>query len=229
MIGQVQKPFEEIVGYLEGKEKIVLIGCGACATVFHTGGEQEVKKMAETLKKYGKNILAAIGIPFGVFTCYAPMIKEQVDPYRREIEECDAILMMSCGDGLQNVRENILEKEYGLVKPIYPANNALGHMGGGPTLFRKECEQCGECELGRFAGICPMVQCAKGLLNGPCGGAKNGKCEVDPDKDCAWELIYKRLKELEEIDKMKEIQPPKDWSKSQMWRLTVEPEEVKRR
>lgn len=213
MIGQVQKPIEDILRFLDGKKKIVLVGCGGCATVFHTGGEPEVEEMADTLSKHGKDILAAIAPPFGEFTCYAPWSKERLKPYRQQIEACDAILMMTCGDGLQVVREFILEDEYGLVKPIYPANDPIGHMGGGPSLFREKCQQCGECLLGQFAGICPMTQCAKGLLNGPCGGSKNGKCEQEPEHDCAWILIYERLKNLGELDKIKEFVPPKDYSK----------------
>ena len=106
-----------------------------------------------------------------------------------------------------------MEDEYGLIKPIYPANDALGHMGGGPTLFREKCQQCGQCVLGQYAGICPMTQCAKGLLNGPCGGSKNGKCEQEPEHDCAWILIYERLKKLGELDKIKGFVHPKDYSK----------------
>jgi len=214
MIGQVQKPMEEILEMLDGKEKLVLYGCGGCATVFHTGGEPEVKDMADTLSEHGKSILAAIAPPFGEFTCYAPWSKERLSKYRHEIEDCDAVLMMACGDGLQVVREFVLENEFDLVKPIYPANDAIGHMGGGPSTFREKCIQCGECLLGQFVGICPMTQCAKGLLNGPCGGASNGKCEADPERDCAWELIYNRLKQLGELDKWRETKPIiKDYSK----------------
>jgi len=214
MIGQVQKPIEEILGMLEGKEKLVLYGCGGCATVFYTGGEPEVEEMADTLSEHGKSILAAIAPPFGEFTCYAPWSKERLSKYREEVEECDAILMMACGDGFQVVREFVLENEFGLVKPIYPANDAIGQMGGGPSAFREKCMQCGECLLGQFVGICPMTQCAKGLLNGPCGGARNGKCEADSERDCAWELIYNRLKQLGKLDKWREAKPViKDYSK----------------
>ena len=181
MIGQTQKPMDEILEYLEGKEKVVLVGCGGCATVFHTGGQAEVKEMAKELSKAGKRVLAAIAPPFGEFTCYAPWSKSRLSRYREEIEESDAILMLTCGDGLQVVAESILEEEFGVANPIYPATNPIGHMGGGPTLFKEKCQQCGECELGKFAGICPLTQCAKGLLNGPCGGSKDGKCEVDSE------------------------------------------------
>jgi len=214
MIGQEQKPIEEILEYLDGKEKIVLVGCGGCATVFHTGGEPEVKEMADILSEHGKKVLAAIATPFGEFTCYAPWSKERLSKYREQIEECDAILMLSCGDGLQVVRELIVEGEYGIKKPIYPATDPVGHMGGGPTLFKEKCLQCGECELGRYAGICPMTQCSKGLLNGPCGGSQDGKCEVDPERDCAWVLIYERLKEFGELDRFRKEKPRlKDYSK----------------
>ena len=228
MIGQVQKPLEEILEYLRGKRKIVIMGCGGCATVFHTGGEPEVKKMANILRKKGKEVLAAITPPFGEFTCYAPWSKKRLDKYQKEINECDAILMLTCGDGLQVVREFILEKEYNLVKPIYPGTNPMGHMGGGPTLFKEKCQQCGECELGKLAGICPLTQCAKGLLNGPCGGSRNGKCEVDPERDCAWILIYERLKKLGELNKFRMIRKPHDWSKAVRPRqIEVSPLEIK--
>jgi ferredoxin len=228
MIGQTQKPIEEILEYLKGKEKVVLVGCGGCATVFHTGGETEVKEMAKTLAEAGKQVLAAIAPPFGEFTCYAPWSKNRLSQYREEIEESDAILMLTCGDGLQVVRELILEEEFEIVKPIYPGTNPIGHMGGGPALFREKCQQCGECELGKFAGICPLTQCAKGLLNGPCGGSKDGKCEVDHERDCAWIKIYERLKALGILEKMKEIVKPKDWSKMTRPReIEVAPIEIK--
>jgi hypothetical protein len=228
MIGQMQKPIEEILEYLEGREKVVLVGCGGCATVFHTGGETEVKEMAKTLTKRGKQVLAAIAPPFGEFTCYAPWSKSRLGQYRKQIEESDAILMLTCGDGLQVVRELILEEEFDLVKPIYPGTNPIGHMGGGPALFKEKCQQCGECELGKFAGICPLTQCAKGLLNGPCGGSKDGKCEVDPERDCAWIKIYERLKALGELEKMRKIVEPKDRSKMTRPRaIEVAPLEMK--
>jgi ferredoxin len=228
MIGQTQKPIEEILEYLEGKEKVVIVGCGGCATVFHTGGETEVKEMAKKISETGKQVLAAIAPPFGEFTCYAPWSKARLSRYRKEIEESDAVLMLTCGDGLQVVRELILEEEYEIIKPIYPATNPIGHMGGGPALFKEKCQQCGECELGKFAGICPLTQCAKGLLNGPCGGSKNGKCEVDTERDCAWIKIYERLKALGELEQMRKIVKPKDWSKmSRPREIEVAPIEMK--
>lgn len=228
MMGQVSKPFEEILQYLDGKKKIVIMGCGGCAIVFHTGGKQQVREMAERLRKEGKEVLSEIGLPSGVFCCYLPMISLFVKQHREDFERCDAVLMMSCGDGLQVIRE-YLEKEFGIIKPIYPANNSLGFFGKGPDTFTEECQGCGECELGKTAGICPLTQCSKGLLNGPCGGTReNGKCEVDPEKDCAWYLIYERLRKMEKLAQMHKTIEPHDWSKSLRPRkLTVQPIDLK--
>lgn len=213
MNAQVQKPFEEILGYLEGYKKVCLMGCGGCATIFHTGGIKEVGEMAERLQKEGKEIVGQIGLPFAVFACYLPMSSMFLEEHRGEIENCDAMLMMSCGDGAQAVRE-YLEGEMGIVKPMYPSNNALGFSGGGPEEFKEECQACGECELGKTAGICPLVQCPKGLLDGPCGGTRpDGKCEVDPEKDCAWVQIYERLEKLNMLEQYSEILEPHDFSK----------------
>jgi hypothetical protein len=224
MNAQVRKPFEDVLGYLEGKKKIVVMGCGGCATIFHTGGIRDVDEMAEKLTEAGKEVIGKIGLPFGVFTCYLPMSSMFLNEHRKEIEECDAILMQACGDGAQAVR-GYLEDEWGIVKPIYPSNDALGFSSGGPSDFKEECGACGECELGKTFGICPFIQCPKGLLNGPCGGTtEEGKCEVDPTRDCAWAMIYKRAVELGELDQLLDIIEPHHWSKKVHPRsLTVEP------
>jgi hypothetical protein len=143
VIGQVKKPIEEILDYLDCKKKIVIYGCGGCATVFHTGGEPEVKEMSNILIENGKEVLAAVTPPFGEFTCYAPWSKKRMASYKKQINDCDAVPMLCCGDGLQVVREYILKDEFGLTKPIYPATNPIGHMGGGPSLFKEKCIQCG--------------------------------------------------------------------------------------
>jgi len=221
---QDQKPFEEILGYLEGKTKILLSGCGGCSTIFHTGGIRDLDAMAERLTQEGKEIVGKIGMPFGIFACYTPMSSMFYEQHRQEIEECDAILNQSCGDGMQAMRE-YLEQEMGIVKPMYPSVNALGFSSGGPTDFREECQGCGECELGRTAGICPLVQCPKGLMNGPCGGTRpDGTCEVDPEKKCAWVQIYERLEKLGQTDQYLELLAPHDWSKQTRPRTrTIEP------
>ena len=213
MVGQKQKPFDEIIKSLEGKEKIVIIGCGGCARLFKTGGDIEVRQMERTLAEKGKNVLAAISLPLGEFTCYAPQCRARIVQHKKEIEECDAILVLSCGDGLQIVNEILLEGDDKILKLVLPGNDTLGLMGGGPDLFKEKCQQCGECIVGMYAGICPLTQCAKELLNGPCGGYKKDKCETDPERDCAWIKIYKRLSDMGMLERIEEIVPPKDWKK----------------
>ncbi|MEA2074135.1 MAG: methylenetetrahydrofolate reductase C-terminal domain-containing protein [Euryarchaeota archaeon] len=225
MMAQTPKPIEEVLEYLEGKKKIVIMGCGVCATIFHTGSPAAVEEMSEKLTKEGKEITAKIAPPFAFPACYLPVSSMFLKENQKAFEECDAVLMMSCSDGAQAVR-GYLEDEMGLVKQVYSANDALGYSSGGPTDFIEECQGCGECELNKTAAICPLTQCSKGLMNGPCGGVrKDGKCEVDPDKDCAWVQIYKRFEKFGELDKLLEIREPHDWSKTARPRklLGVEP------
>lgn len=213
MMGQDQKPLPEILGSLEGKENVVIMGCGGCSTVFHTGGIEEVDAMEEILVKEGKKV-KKVPLPFAVFACYKPFSSMFVEEHKEDFRNCDAVLMMSCGDGLQTVRQ-ILDEDMDIVKPFYPAINAMGVSGGGPSKFMEKCQACGECVMGRTAGICPLTECAKGLLNGPCGGTRpDGKCEVDPEKDCAWYLIYERLKKIGQYENIESFNKPHDWSKS---------------
>ena len=88
---------------------------------------------------------------------------------------------------------------------------------GQPTeqgIWDERCQACGTCILDNTAGICPIARCSKSLFNGPCGGSQNGKCEIDPDVECAWQLIYERLKVLAKLELLMEIQPARDWSTS---------------
>jgi hypothetical protein len=117
---------------------------------------------------------------------------------------------------LQTVRDDVIEAEFGLQKPVHPATDPIGHMGGGPARFEEKCRQCGDCELGRFAGLCPLTQCAKGLMNGPCGGpSRDGKCEANDERDCAWLRIYRGMEALGNLDPLRKCTPPKDWSRMQ--------------
>jgi hypothetical protein len=112
--------------------------------------------------------------------------------------------VMSCALGVQRVGSYI-------EKPVIPALDTLFiGVEDSPGYFHEVCDQCGHCVLGYTAGICPITACHKGLLNGPCGGTNNGKCEVDKEKDCAWTLIYNRLKAQNRLDIMKKYQPPRN-------------------
>lgn len=210
MIGTIAKPMEEIMPYLEGKENLMVIGCGGCAKAIHSGGEEEVNQMVAELEKRGKKVIAA-GTPER--TCYIQHTRAFLEPLGQELQDCGAIVVMGCGGAVQIVRQATEEKH--LVKHIISSLNSIGHFD---TIvpgaeFVEQCMECGECILNMTGSICPVTKCAKGLLNGPCGGSQNGKCEVNPDRDCAWVLIYNRLKALGELDKMQQYQPPKDNSK----------------
>lgn len=115
------KPVKEIVQITDGKEKILLIGCRCCTTVSETRAEEEIKEMAGALSKEGKNVIAAIAPPSAEFTCFFPWSKEHLKPYRQQIEECDAIVMITCDEGFRLTEQWILEGKYAPVKPIYSA------------------------------------------------------------------------------------------------------------
>jgi hypothetical protein len=199
-----QKPFEELSETLSGVEKIYLVGCGTCATMLHTGGKAEVLEMKEKLEAAGKKVTGWMVIPTACDELSRDALRESII----EVEQADAILVMACAFGVQTVS---LYTD----KPVYPALNTL-FVGKEetPGHFIEVCMQCGSCVLARTAGICPLVRCAKSLLNGPCGGSVAGKCEVSPDIPCAWQIIYDRLAALGQLDKLEEIVPIRDWSTS---------------
>ena len=199
-----QKPLEEIVKYLDRCHRVYIVGCGTCPTMLHTGGKEEILDMKEKIEGAGKEVSGWMVIP----TACDPLTKDALAESIKDITETDCILVMSCAFGVQTV-------SYHSNKPVYPALNTL-FIGKEeePGHFVEVCAQCGNCVLGYTGGICPVVRCAKGLLNGPCGGSVDGKCEVDPDTPCAWQAIIDRLTSLGLLDQLEEIQPPKDWGAS---------------
>jgi len=206
MIITEQKPVQEIIESLKGYNKIFLVGCGECATVCKTGGEAEVAGMKEILEENGKQVTGFV-IPEA--PCIASQIKIAFAKNMKALRESDAILVLACGLGVQSIKAN---DRIGLV--VIPACNTqfLGVVDDKGNLYEK-CSACGECVLGITAGICPITLCAKGLLNGPCGGQDKGKCEVDKDKDCAWVLIYKELDRQKKLAEFKKIKSARDFSK----------------
>jgi len=207
MIITEQKPFQEIIDSLKGYTKLFLVGCGECATTCKTGGEQELAKMKAELEAQGKIVL---GVCIPSAPCIAPQIKTELAKNMLALREAEAILVLACGLGAQSVKEN---DRLGLV--VLPAGNTLfGAVMDAQGNFYEKCSLCGECVLDITGGICPITLCAKGLLNGPCGGMDKGKCEVDKDKDCAWVLIYKELEKRKKLDELKKVQAPKDFKKN---------------
>ena len=207
MVVSEKKPIEELLGYLKGAKKVVLVGCGDCATACKTGGEPEIAELTETLAANGIEVTGSVIIPTA---CNLLLGKKELKAVKDALKEADAVVSMACGDGTQTIMKNVKKQNI----PVYPANDTL-FIGEVERVgkFEEACKACGECELGWTGGICPVTMCAKGLVNGACGGAKNGKCEVSPENDCAWVLIYERLKELGQLDNLKEVRPPKDYSR----------------
>ncbi len=199
-----QKEFADIEKQLQKAKKIYLIGCGTCATLCQTGGKPEVLQMKERLEKLGKEVVGWVVIP----TACDVLTEEVLKAEAKVIKKADLILAMTCGFGVQRIAGCVQ-------KLVIPALDSLfiGKEDHAQWEFAQVCAQCGECVLGVTAGICPIVSCHKGLLNGPCGGTNEGKCEVDKEKDCAWTLIYKKLKELGRLDLMEQYQPVKNHQK----------------
>lgn len=195
-----KKPEEEIDRLLSGLGRIFVIGCGTCVTLTHTGGAPEVEAMKEQLTGKGKLITGSTVLPVACDNLTGEALKE----FGNQMHQADALLVMTCAFGVQTVARQMKAM-------VVPALDTL-FIGKetGPGLFDEVCTQCGTCIIGETGGICPVTTCHKGLVNGPCGGTNNGKCEIDSEKDCAWTLIYNRLKELGRLDSMRVLQKPRN-------------------
>ncbi|MFA4858961.1 MAG: methylenetetrahydrofolate reductase C-terminal domain-containing protein [Candidatus Margulisiibacteriota bacterium] len=205
MIITEPKPFEKILESLQNAEKVIVLGCSRCATGCGTGGEKEVAAMAEKLKKAGKEVLAQKVLES---PCDDRLNKRDFKEVGAGVfKVADAVLVMSCGAGVQTIADLC-------DLPVFPALDSL-FLGRTKRVgrFYEMCVMCGDCVLDQTGGICPVSRCSKRLLNGPCGGSHDGKCEVNPNLDCAWYLIYEKLKAHNKLDKMESVKPPKDYSK----------------
>ncbi|MFH1394792.1 MAG: methylenetetrahydrofolate reductase C-terminal domain-containing protein [Candidatus Omnitrophota bacterium] len=209
MIITSQKKISEILDSIKNRNNVFLIGCTLCATVCKTGGETEIKNLAELLKKAGKQVTGwAVLDP----ACNLLQVKKLKRAKTKEIESSDVILSLACGGGTQAIAEVLQDKK------VCPVNDTL-FQGEVTELtlkkarFEEKCSLCGECLLDETAGICPVSLCPKGLMNGPCGGVKNKKCEVSDELDCVWMLIYERLKKQNELEKIKKVRGPKNYSR----------------
>jgi len=223
MIVAKRKPFKEIKGLVSGSKKILVLGCGTCVAVCLAGGEKEVALLASQLKM--ALALEDWDLEIDELTIERQCDREFIEEINQKVnvDEYDLILSTACGAGVQLVSDVFDHK------PVVAAlNTTFIGVAEGPGVWTERCRSCSDCVLAETGGICPVTICPKGLVNGPCGGTRNGKCEVDPEKDCAWTLIYNRLKKLGRLDRMKEIVPPKKWS-AQQHPATVIHEAYKRR
>ena len=210
MIITKQKELETILECIKNARTVFLIGCSLCATTCRTGGENELKDMEKVLVKQGKTVTGWVVLDPA---CNLLEIKRLYRKRKEEIDTADAILSFACGGGSQAILEIIPDKEVvACTDTLFQGEITKLTPKGGQ--FDQKCSLCGECGLSSTGGICPVTRCPKGLLNGPCGGVKEGKCEVDRDLDCVWILIYERLKKLGRLDDIKKARAPKDHRKN---------------
>ena len=178
----VLKDSKELGDLLSGKDHFFVVACNKCFKEFNTTEEPEVGAFTDFANAQGKHITGTARIDFLCNSVQTEKKLADIIP-----EGTENVIVISCGLGVQTVAE----KE---ALPVFTATNSLNYTGHhGMALTKKTCGACAQCYLNVTGGICPIVDCSKGLVNGQCGGAKNGKCEIDPKKDCAWEKIYQRL------------------------------------
>ena len=205
MIVAEQKKLEEIVRMISPYERILILGCGTCMTVCNAGGEREVSFLHNALR------LAQARGGNGTHAFSEHTVKRQCDYEFLEalgdkIGDTDAVLSLGCGIGVQAIAERFPDL------PVLPGvNTAFMGMAYEGDIWDERCAACGECRLEDTGGICPITRCTKGILNGPCAGTKNGKCEANNEIDCAWILIYNRLERLQQLDKMRRYYPPRNF------------------
>jgi hypothetical protein len=212
MIITKQKKLEDILNSLMN-EPVFLVGCNECATLCHTGGEEEILAMEKELNN--KNV-EVTGWVILEPACHLLNDRRLLKKYKDEISKAKKILVLACGNGTQTVSEILKDKD------IISGTDTL-FLGEIKRLqdFERRCEMCGECLIDEFGGLCPVSRCPKSMLNGPCGGSIDGKCEINPDISCVWDEIYKRLKEKGKLHFLTELQKPKDWSKSTEMRRII--------
>jgi len=208
MIVAELKPFEEIMNMVRDREKVLILGCGSCVSVCMSGGEKQVELLSSALRMARNR--EGNQITVGEKTILRQCDPEFIQQIKDEFPHYDAVLSMACGAGVQGISEWMKNVE------VLPAMNTrfIG-LSDGQGKWVEICAACGDCVLGMTGGICPVTSCPKGILNGPCGGNKKGKCEVSPDVPCAWVRIYERMKELGKLDELKKEIGAKDWSKKQ--------------
>ena len=207
MIVAEGKPIKEILEMIAPYDKILLVGCKGCVTVCSTGGEKEVGILASALRLARR----AQGRPLEVkeMTLERQCDTEYLEPMREDVDRYPAILSIACGAGIQFLAEKFRKH------PVLPGvDTQFIGVAEEQGVWTERCQACGNCVLDRTGGICPVARCSKSIFNGPCGGSKGGKCEIDSQVDCGWQLIYDRLKELGQLEKLETVQPVKNWSKS---------------
>jgi ferredoxin len=204
MITAERKPMEEILDSVAPFSKILLLGCNECVTVCHAGGSKEVALLGAALR-LGR-LQKGSQLEVDELTLERQCDPEFVEELARTIDQYDAVCSMACGCGVQTIAER-----YQGVQVLPMVNTAFMGASESHGIWAERCAGCGDCVLAYTGGICPVARCAKRIFNGPCGGSNGGKCEISPEVDCAWQLIWDRLKELGQTELYTKIMEPKDW------------------
>jgi len=216
MITAVRKPLNEIIEMVVPYEKILVTGCGTCVTIDYSGGAKEAAILASQLRiarRLGGKKLETLEQTVER-QCEWEFVKEFTD----HAAECQAIISMACGAGIQTVAAAFPDK------PVFPGvNTRFIGMPQKQGVWEERCICCGNCVLHLTGGLCPFARCAKTLLNGPCEGSQDGKCEVNRELDCVWQQIYDSLKERGRLADLQKIFPLRDWSTGEDggYRITV--------
>jgi ferredoxin len=208
----VRKPLAEIQEMLAGFDRILLSGCDTCVAECVAGGRKEVAELAAALKMAFQ--LAGREVDIRETSVDRQCVHEFLLEVVEQAQSVQAVLSLACGAGVQALAARLPDT------PVFPALNTLfiGETAE-QGLWLENCRGCGDCLLGFTGGICPVARCAKGLLNGPCGGPRDGLCEInlarefDPPVPCAWLQIHDRLLALGQLDRLLDLAGPKDWSK----------------
>lgn len=207
MIIAEQKSLAELKSLIGESEKVLVVGCGTCVTVCFAGGAREAAVVASSLRMASK--LNGNEKKITEVTVQRQCEWEYLDQIRDQVADADVVLSLGCGIGVQAIAQHFPSTW------VVPGLNTT--FLGLPTeqgVWDERCAACGDCILGLTGGICPIARCSKSLLNGPCGGSEAGHCEINPEVDCAWQLIYDRMKSLGKLHVLLELQPPKNWRTS---------------
>jgi ferredoxin len=202
-----RKPLDEIIEQLEGAKKILLAGCGTCVSVCMAGGEKEVGLLATELRMALK--LRGVEATTSEITVQRQCDEEFLEAMAGAVAGHDVILSTGCGAGIQFVA-----RRFAPVRVVPALNTKFIGVTLGPGDWAEYCQACGDCVLHLTGGICPVSRCSKSLLNGPCGGSSKGHCEISTEVECAWQLIYDRLKAQGRLEQMGRVVKPKDWRSS---------------
>jgi len=205
MIVVKQKELDWILERVRSFRQVIALGCGSCAAVCFGGGEREVEELCCSLQLALQESDAET--EFEGLTSKRVCDWEFLEPIADALRSADVILSLACGAG-----SNLLAEKFEDV-PVLPAVDTV-FLGTNvaPDAWQEMCASCGQCVIDRTFGFCPVARCAKSLLNGPCGGSSNGKCEISDDVECIWAKIVERAKSFGRLDDLLEVVPPKDWS-----------------